>query len=70
MGVKGTLYAAQEMLAGQKKEASRKGHGRYDGTWNWKEHDGWGGRFLAPFRSGRSESASLGDAEGPFGTSV
>ena len=43
MGVKGTLYAAQEMLAGQKKEASRKGHGRYDGTWNWKEHDGWGG---------------------------
>ena len=26
--------------------------------------------FLAPIRSGRSESASLGDAEGPFGTSV
>ena len=25
--------------------------------------------FLTPFRSGRSESASLGDAEGPFGTS-
>ena len=29
-----------------------------------------GGSFLAPIRSGRSESASLGDAEGPFGTSV
>ena len=31
-----------------------------------------GGRwsFLAPFRSGRSESALLDDAEGPFGTSV
>ena len=26
--------------------------------------------FLAPICSGRSESASLGDAEGPFGTSA
>ena len=26
--------------------------------------------FLAPIHSGCSESASLGDAEGPFGTSI
>ena len=30
--------------------------------------EGWS--FLAPIRSGHSESALLGDAEGPFGTSV
>ena len=31
--------------------------------------EGWWS-FLAPIHSGCSESASLGDAEGPFGTSI
>ena len=30
------------MLAGGKEEASSEGHGQYDGTWNWRGHDGWG----------------------------
>lgn len=33
------------MLAGGKKEASREGHGRYDGIWNWRGHDGQRGRW-------------------------
>ena len=31
---------------------------------------GGGGSFLAPICSSRSKSTSLGDVEGPFGTSV
>ena len=31
---------------------------------------GGGGSFLAPIHSSRSKSTSLGDVEGPFGTSV
>jgi len=59
------------MLAGGKKKASRKDTADTMGLGTGEDMvvGGWWS-FLAPIRSGRSKSASLGDAEGPFGTSV
>ena len=63
------MLLKRSSLVGRRKTADTMGLGT-GGNMMVPGRGGEQWSFLAPFRSGRSESASLGDAEGPFETSV